>query len=342
MNKNYTEITKNRQYLPDVVPLDMPYALFIDPTNHCNFHCSFCPRNLPQFKQFAGEYQHMPLELFEKILADIRAFPRRLKTVRLYFLGEPLLSPNFLAMFSELCESNCCDRIEVTTNGSLMTPDKAERLLESTRSFEGDVYFRFSIYAVGQSHFEMVTKNKLDVRKVWNNIKGMYEIRNKGGYENVSLYAKKLRTLDEEDNEFLQLYAPVVDEAALEEPMNWSGDGGEENFLLKEEYSESKIAQIMNQTDFPRVCSYLFTTMAINSDGEVVACCVDWSRKTKYGNVKTESLSNIWNGEELRNLRLLHLQGKRGENNACANCRRMPLNSTDRLDGYAEEIIARL
>jgi radical SAM protein with 4Fe4S-binding SPASM domain len=282
------------------------------------------------------------MELFEKLLEDIKAFPQRLKAVRLYFLGEPLLNPRFTDMFRLLCRSDCCERIEVTTNGSLLTEDTAKAVLEASRCFAGEIYFRFSIYAVGQEHFFRVTGNPMDERRIAGNIAAFRALRDGGSYPNVFLYAKKLKTLDEEDEAFLAAYSPLVDEAALEEPMNWSGDGGEEDFLLKKEYSDEALARLRKKIEYPKVCSYLFTTMAVQSDGAVVACCVDWSRKTEYGNAKKQSLQEIWNGEKLRQLRMLHLEGRRGENDACRNCRRMPLDVRDRLEDHAEEIMLRL
>lgn len=75
----YSELTTIRNNLRDVVPLDTPYALFIDPTNFCNFHCSFCPRNLECFHEYAGKYVHMDMELYKKIISDIKMFPKKLK-----------------------------------------------------------------------------------------------------------------------------------------------------------------------------------------------------------------------------------------------------------------------
>jgi radical SAM protein with 4Fe4S-binding SPASM domain len=60
--------------------------------------------------------------------------------------------------------------------------------------------------------------------------------------------------------------------------------------------------------------------MAINFDGAVSACCVDWSRDVVVGNVCEQSLSEIWDGDVLRDLRLLHLDGRRSENPACRSC----------------------
>lgn len=141
-------------------------------------------------------------------------------------------------MFSIVCKSDCCDRIEITTNGSVFTKEKALALLDAAYFFTGTVYIRFSIYAVDQDHFLHVTSNQMDVGSIYHNIQTCFDLRNKRNAKNVFLYAKKLRTYNKEDKLFLDSYQNIVDEVALEDPMNWSGDGGEGDFLLKKEYTD--------------------------------------------------------------------------------------------------------
>ena len=71
--KKYSDLSATRTELRDVVPLDTPYALHIDPTNFCNFHCSFCPRNLDNFHDIAGDYKHMDLELFKRLYLMLKS-----------------------------------------------------------------------------------------------------------------------------------------------------------------------------------------------------------------------------------------------------------------------------
>lgn len=341
-NISYSQLSAIRMKLGNEIPLDTPYSIYIDPTNFCNFHCSFCPRNLNEFNKYAGEYKHMDLDLFRKIISEISLFQKRIKAIKLYYIGEPLLHPNFMEMFSTVCESDCCDRIEISTNGSLLTRDKTIEFLEIAKKFNGTIYLRVSVYAIEQKHFFDVTANKMDVKRVYENIEQFYSLRNHDNVSNVFIYAKKLRTMNNEDELFLNAYQPITDEVALEEPMNWSGDGGGEDFLLKKEYSNIDLKKLHNNAQCPNVCSYLFTTMAIQSDGSVVACCVDWSRKTQYGNVNKNTLQEIWNGERLKHLRMLHLKGLKSEIDSCRQCKRIPLDKRDYLDDISNEIIERL
>lgn len=201
---------------------------------------------------------------------------------------------------------------------------------------------RISVYAVEQQHFTFVTSNNMDANIIKDNVSLLFALRNQSDVSNVIIYAKKLKTMNEEDKLFINTYESIVDEVALEDPMNWSGDGGDENFLLKKEYSDAQLEALDKGVIYPQACSYLFTTLAINSDGTVGVCCVDWSRKTLCGDVHKQSLQAIWNGEELKRLRLLHLAGRRREIDSCRSCKRMPLAECDRLDDYSDDIRKKL
>ena len=97
----YGDLTNNKVTLASKIPLSTPFAIFIDPTNVCNFHCSFCPRNQSDFHKYAGNYTHMSLSLFTKLINDLKQFPEKLKVLRLYYLGEPLLCPDFLSILEQ-------------------------------------------------------------------------------------------------------------------------------------------------------------------------------------------------------------------------------------------------
>jgi len=195
--------------------------------------------------------------------------------------------------------------------------------LEAVRGFAGEVYLRISIYSVYQKKNESITKSKMPVEEIRQNIEGFMALRNaeRETFRHVHVYAKILDSYSQENEDFLQTYGSLVDEVEIEQPMNWSGDG--ERNLLADAYDES-LAGKLEQETMPKVCAYPFHTLAIQSDGKVVCCCVDWSRKTCVGDVTKESLVDIWNGDALQKLRLQHLSGHREANEACRNCHHLP------------------
>lgn len=330
--EDYTKLKQHRVPLKDAVPLDMPFTLFVDPTNFCNFHCSFCPRNYDEFTRYAGAHTHMSKALFEKICDDLARFSRRLKVLRLFYLGEPLLCPDFLDILKLACQRNLAERLEVSTNASMLTCDVSTKILNIVGSYDGNFYLRISVYSVFQNKNKNITKNNIDIAKIKENVKAFFDLRNKKAdlRNKVRIYAKMLKSYSDEDEKFISDYRDIVDEVELEEPMEWSGEtvnGG----LLKGVYSDEVVASLRNKV-MPKVCAYPFHTLAINSDGKVVCCCVDWSRKTCVGDVKEESLYDIWHGERLKTLRLKHLMGLRNELDSCRNCMKLPRGDVYELD----------
>ena len=79
----HTEL-RNRQRTPlrELLPLDAPLSLFLDPSNRCNFHCSFCPRSLPDYRNYVEKDAHLDFDLCTKIFDELRNW-RRIKVLRL-------------------------------------------------------------------------------------------------------------------------------------------------------------------------------------------------------------------------------------------------------------------
>ena len=60
--------------------------------------------------------------------------------------------------------------------------------------------------------------------------------------------------------------------------------------------------------------------MVINANGDVTACCVDWNKKTRVGNVNEATVGEIWRGDAFRELRKMHIENRRSGNESCRNC----------------------
>jgi radical SAM protein with 4Fe4S-binding SPASM domain len=80
-----------------------------------------------------------------------------------------------------------------------------------------------------------------------------------------------------------------------------------------------------------KACPYPFYNLVVKSNGDVVPCCVAWEKSLVIGNVKDQTLREIWKGEALARIHRLHLEGRAGELAACRNCD-TPYNSPDSVD----------
>ena len=67
-------------------------------------------------------------------------------------------------------------------------------------------------------------------------------------------------------------------------------------------------------------CQFPFTQFNITTDGRVSKCCADLYFSDPMGNVKDNSLMEIWNGERFQKIRKLLLEGNRDAIETCSKC----------------------
>ena len=84
----------------------------------------------------------------------------------------------------------------------------------------------------------------------------------------------------------------MENEIALEDVMDWNGHSkksfsniSEKDFFKQETMSFKK-----------KICPFPFYTLAIHSNLKVSVCCVDWNKKTVAGDLKINTLKEIWTG----------------------------------------------
>ena len=90
------------------------------------------------------------------------------------------------------------------------------------------------------------------------------------------------------------------------------------------------------------VCPYVFYSMAVNSDGTVSLCFLDWHRKLVIGDAKADHLKQIWQGETFKEWQKFFLEGKRKCHAICGNCGQLKQGQPDDIDSYAEELLERI
>ncbi len=81
--------------------------------------------------------------------------------------------------------------------------------------------------------------------------------------------------------------------------------------------------QIPEQSDWlkrKKPCFQLWNMMVMSKDGSVVPCCKDLFFELKLGNIKTDSFTDMWHGEKLKQMRLNQIEGKFEQYAVCSNC----------------------
>lgn len=300
-----------RQKLRDVVPLGRPFTIYLEPTNVCNFTCSYCPVHFDDYLERSGGRSKLDVEKCSMILDQILELGR-LKTLNFYMLGEPYANrdlPNFIKMAKE---RDVADRIIVTTNATLLNEAMARETVAS-----GLDYLRVSIYGSTQDRHEAVTGSKIQLDRIVENVARLKRIRDEIGVSKPHIYVKMIDCGDAVENRrFMSLFEPICDTVAIEPVMNWN----------LSEFSEDLSgagAGLMETAYFSRkkkACPFPFYNLVINADLRVTVCCVDWEKATAVGSLREQSLAEIWRGPRLRDFQLKHLQGRRQEIAGCRSC----------------------
>lgn len=330
----YTELASTkRQNLREILPLAKPFTVLIEPSSICNFRCIQCFQSIKTESYFTKNIMHMPMERFRRVIEQLQAWPGpKLKVLKLSLYGEPLASPDFPEMLALARQADVAERIETTSNATLLTPAIADALVAN-----GLDYLRVSIYATEQTRHQQVTDSKFDIRRIRENLLYLQGAKRRAGSERPFVSCKMLDDFSDENERFLETFGSIADEVYLDKPHTWIKTNGV-NFI-KNFYGE-RVSEATK--DFARhssrrtACPMPFTTMTVRSNGAVSPCCVDYIGGTNIGDIDSQSLRDIWHSKAWTDFQKMQLENRKHENFSCARCD-IYLNdhyTKDNIDGF--------
>lgn len=328
--KRSNVVNNQRVSLGEVLPLDVPFSLFIDVSNVCNFKCKFCAIQTSEIKNF--NKQVMSWDLYKKIIDDITQFKKPLKMLRLGGQGESLINKEFPRMIKYAKDKGVSEHIEIASNASLLTPELSDAIIDA-----GLNRIRISIEAIDAKGYEEMSGVKINWNEFMENIKYFYDHR-----KQCEVYIKTVDAAvktEEEKNLFYKLFEDRCDKISIEHVVPvWAGYNKiYDDFDI--EKREGLHGHAQRDVD---ICPFPFYSFVINSDGEVTVCCSDWKRAISMGNAWTENVCDIWRGEKYKNfLREMIEKGRINSNSTCAVCQYPIYDAVDHLDSYRERLLSR-
>jgi len=321
---------EGRTALETVIPLGTPYIVFVDPASACNFKCTFCPTGHRDLIAETGRFQGaMKFEVFQKIIDDLAQFDRPLKVLRLYKDGEPFLNRRLADMVAYAKRSGCVDYVDTTTNGSLISPERLGPVLAA-----GLDKINISVDGMTADTYRKFTGFEFDFGRFVENVRWLYA--NRGRCEVA-----------------VKIPAELVDEAERQAFFGTFGDHCDRIFVENfapcwpqfdiEQHTGVTISRGIYQQDVgdTDTCPYIFYGYSVNADGLVSACFLDWGRKLVIGDVRRQSMKDIWNSELMNALRLQHLEGRRRQNAVCGGCGQLSHCLPDNIDAHRPALLAK-
>jgi radical SAM protein with 4Fe4S-binding SPASM domain len=326
----------NRKKLADIIPLPHPFTVYIELTRFCNFKCFYCihsTRDLPggELEKLGYDIKHMEFKMYEDIIKQLSKFPRGIKRIVFSGLGEPLMNPRLPEMVKIAVDSKIVDRVEIITNGLLLTPEIADKLIEA-----GITNINISIQGINGDQYEETCGMKIDFDLFVKNLTYLYQHR-----KNTQIYIKAIdATLKSQENEetFFEIFGDISDRIYIEhlivmqQQMNnlRSIVDGTKNFY-NEEFDVNR-----------KVCAPAFYFLQIGCDGNIFPCPIPGIGKgLSMGNMKNSTLLDIWNGENRKKLLRSMLELKKDTIPECSNCTNFNCinDPLENLDGDANKLV---
>lgn len=243
--------------------------IYVEITNCCNMHCSFCIQN--------SRKQHfMSCEEFTHIIKEIKSYT---EMIYMHVLGEPLLHPEIFHLMQIAHEHGLY--VQLTTNGTLLE-ERLDGLCQATNLRQINISVHsFSQYDVSE---QAAYLNKI--------AQAAHALSDAGKYVSLRLWNMHEDKPSDETltaiKHFEQLFNIQIDQTQRRQSVKLM----KQVFLQFDEVFEWPDLSNPFVSDTGRCLGWKHMC-GILCDGRVVPCCLDSKGTEVLGNIFQESFSNI-------------------------------------------------
>jgi len=304
-------------------PPEYPDRLHIQTISYCNANCLFCA-----YPEVKNKISHgiMEDEVYRKIIDEASHYnPKR---VALLLMNEPLLDkklPERIAYAKEKLSEET--EVTITSNGSILTPRIISKLIDS-----GLDRIKISIQGITQETYERVMG--LKYQRTFDGINLLIDTLKERKVKKPKVVLSMVHVGHNEDE--LRRYKRYWRKKSIKATsVAFENKGG--NIRENIELHPFGLQHRERCYRFNR-CAYILY------NGDMIPCCADWSRDVVLGNVKENSLREIWHGEKLNRIRNCFLTGNHDAlPGICKHCEvtRFRRRSHRNLSGLYEKIKSR-
>lgn len=322
----------DRITLSEVIPLSSPFSVFIFPTTHCNFKCIYCAHSLSsreKKEKFGLIPQHMDLDTFERTLCQLKEFPEKIKVISLTGHGEPLMHPQISQMVQLVKNADIAERVEIITNGSLLTPKFIDELIDA-----GLDTIRISMQGLSEKKYLETCGYSLNFNQFIENVRYLYLHKKRC---NVFVKILDIALNDDEDELFYSIFGEISDRMFIEQcrPVYYGVRRTDGLSVLKDRYGRKHEERV--------VCPLCFYMLGIFPNGDVVPCDAIY-KPVLLGNIHTHNLLEIWSGDTLREFQMMQLKKQRKKHPQCSKCCAPDdvAHPEDALDEASDRVLPRM
>lgn len=304
------ELSTKLELLSDVADTEFshPLAFHVILLNKCNLTCVMCPYHSPVYKEhhtsdYLKDLKMMSFEVFEKLA---KYAGEKKISLQLGQIEEAMMHKE-LFRFIRTAKEYGVPHIHLTTNGTLLTKDKAKLLAES-----GINSVMFSIDASDKDTYKRIRGK--DLEDLEEKITYFLSIAKDKKINTMASFILQDQPSHERDNFLKKWQERGISQVTYYVLTDHDKKTGQ--FIRKEEnYQKGK--------RYP--CASPWMQSVIFPDGEVSLCCktmtdVGWKGVVNVGSIADKEFSEIWNGHSYKELRKELISNHFKQFSSCADC----------------------
>lgn len=260
--------------------IEYPMEITIETTGKCNAKCNFCPHS-----ELERRYSDMSNALFLKIISDLKEIPSTHKfSISPFKVNEPLMDRSFFEKLEVINVELPHVGIRFFSNFNMATYEDVEKL---SKVYNLEQIW-ISLNEINPEEYNRVMGLNLD--KTLENIKMLLKFNRKHKMVN-KVVISRVKDGTVKDNEFVTVLNNMLSgysdeyELVLIKRVEWIDHLGKQNNIPENE-----------------PCFRWFE-INITCTGEVALCCMDGKCDYSIGNVNEQSVLEIYNKREYKELR---------------------------------------
>ncbi|MDC0979320.1 radical SAM protein [Gammaproteobacteria bacterium] len=265
---------------------EFPLTVSFELVNRCNLKCVMCWTD-----NHKGSLAKLDEEMIDKLLKEIEE--NNVPAVILGLGSETLVSKGAKEVLRKVKEAGVMD-IFFGSNGVLLDKEVAQLLidLEIAR-------VEVSLDAATPETFHKI-RGKDQLPRIEKNMEKLLEVKKES---NAALPVVRLCFCEQafnkhEKEQFVEKWSGRADYVDFQDVQDFSYV----NELL--ETGDVEAFKDLEADDLPYIeCAYPFNSLNVWSNGDISPCCTYYGKNLVFGNIRENSLEEVWHGEEMNALR---------------------------------------
>jgi radical SAM protein with 4Fe4S-binding SPASM domain len=256
--------------------LDFPLLVDIELSSVCNLKCPMCYTITQAFKEQVN-VKRMDWPLFRRIIDEIGG---KVPAVRLSLRGEATLNKNFVECI-RYAKANGIKEVSTLTHGFKLTVPYFEQIAEA-----GIDWITISVDGVGETYERI--RGPIRFEELLQKIRDIKQYKDQYGLDRPVIKIQGIWPAIKEDPQlYYDTFAPYVDLVAFNPLIDYLGNDTDTTIQYIDGFS----------------CPQQYQRLVIGADGLVMKCSNDEENREVIGDVKKQTVRDIWLGPRMQAVR---------------------------------------